>query len=67
MIKHENECVGCVDLGLPCMGAGCPNRDVMRFYCDRCGGEDTLYHYDGMQLCEGCIMELLDEVTADDE
>ena len=38
-VKIVNECVGCTGLGLPCIGGGCPNRKVERYYCDRCGAE----------------------------
>ena len=49
----ENECVDC---GRPCLGNACPNRNVTRFYCDRCGNETKLYHYDGEELCIDCII-----------
>lgn len=61
MIKTENECVGC---GLPCLGAGCPHRKVTRMYCDECGEETDLYHYDGQELCIDCIAKTLEKVTA---
>lgn len=54
MKKKENECVSC---GLPCLGNSCPNRNVIRFYCDRCGEEEILYHYDGEELCQHCLLE----------
>lgn len=58
MRKLEDECVGCKDLGLPCFGDSCPNRNVTRFYCDRCGEEDTLYHYDEYtELCQDCLLK----------
>lgn len=56
---YENECVGC---GLPCMGSACPNVNVPHFYCDRCGEEDTLYHYNGQELCLECIEKELEKV-----
>ena len=59
MIKKENECVDC---GLPCLGSSCPNRNVIRIYCDKCGDEGKIYHYDGEHLCIGCIEETLKEV-----
>lgn len=62
MKKIEDECVGCADLGLPCLGLGCPNRNVVRFYCDRCGCEDKLYHYNGEELCEECLLENFETV-----
>lgn len=63
MIKKENECVDC---GLPCLGSSCPNRNVIRIYCDKCGDEGKIYHYDGEHLCISCIEETLEEVDADD-
>lgn len=63
MIRRENECVDC---GLPCMGSSCPNRNVIRIYCDKCGEEGKIYHYDGEHLCISCIEESLQEVEADD-
>ena len=61
MKKIENECIDCPkELG--CMGDACPNRNVARFYCDRCGDENTLYHYDGEELCADCLIEQFDMV-----
>lgn len=60
MKKYENECVDC---GLPCMGSACPNRNVLRFYCDECGEEEELYNYDGRELCIECIKKDLEKVT----
>lgn len=59
MKKIENECVDC---GLPCLGSGCPYRNVTRFYCDECNDEAPLYHYDGQELCIECIKEKLEIV-----
>ncbi len=59
MKKIENECLGC---DLPCMGSSCPYRNVTRFYCDKCGDEAQLYHYDGKELCIDCIEKLLEKV-----
>lgn len=59
MIKRENECVDC---GLPCLGSSCPNRNVIRIYCDKCGEEGKIYHYDGEHLCITCIEDTLEEV-----
>lgn len=59
MIKKENECVDC---GLPCLGSSCPNRNVIRIYCDKCGEEGKVYHYDGEHLCITCIEDTLEEV-----
>ena len=59
MKKKENECVSC---GLPCLGNSCPNRNVVRFYCDRCGEEGKLYHYGSEELCGECLLEEFDVV-----
>jgi len=65
VIKKENECVGCPpEMG--CLGSSCPNRNVIRIYCDKCGDEGKIYHYDGEHLCISCIEETLEEVKADD-
>lgn len=56
MIKHENECVDC---GQPCLGDSCPNRNVIRYYCDGCEKETTIYEFDGAELCIDCIEQLL--------
>lgn len=59
MCKYENECVCC---DLPCMGTSCPNLNVPHYYCDDCGEEDTLYEFDGEELCINCIKNRLTEV-----
>ena len=62
MVKYENECVGCpTELG--CLGSACPNRNVPHLYCDECKDEvETLYHYDGKELCLECIEKMLEKV-----
>lgn len=62
MKKIENECVGCTDIGLHCLGISCPNRSVVRYYCDECGYEEKLYHYDGKELCVDCLLLEFDVV-----
>ena len=57
MKKIESECVGCTSVGLYCLGSSCPNRSVVRFYCDCCGYETKLHHYDGKELCKDCLAE----------
>ena len=63
MITYENQCAGC---DIPCIGAACSYRNVPCFYCDECGYEATLYHFDGEQLCLDCIKDRLDKVTEND-
>ena len=59
MKRIENECVGC---DLPCLGSSCPNKNVVRFYCDRCHEEAELYHYNGDEICSDCLLEEFDRV-----
>ena len=67
MRKVENECVGCVDVGFHCIGFGCPNRRVVRFYCDECGEEETLYHYEDSELCKECLIKKFEVVEGSEE
>lgn len=60
MQKTFNECVGCVRLGLHCIGKHCPNLNVKRFFCDNCDTEISageIYIYDGQELCEDCLKD----------
>lgn len=66
MIKYENECVGCTSLGLPCIGASCDKIHVPHSYCDKCGEEEELYHYNGMHMCMDCIKNSLIKVHLDE-
>lgn len=58
MKRVENDCVDC---GLPCLDS-CPYRSVIHYYCDECGNEDTLYKFDGEELCLDCVLERLETV-----
>ena len=61
MKRTENECVGCpTERG--CLGIGCPNRNVTRYYCDKCRNEAPLYNHNGKELCIDCIEESLEKV-----
>ena len=60
MKQIENECLDC---GKSCMGTSCPYNQVTRFYCDQCGCEETLYEFDGEELCIDCIKERLVKVN----
>lgn len=65
MKRIENECVDCA---LPCLGDSCPNRNVVRFYCDRCKDESyPLYHYEGEEICAACLLKDFDMVEGSDE
>ena len=64
MVRTENECCGCE---LPCIYESCPFWAVSRFYCDECDSEeDTLYWWDGQQLCLGCVEARLERVEYDE-
>lgn len=65
MIEYENECCNCAVPGYPCKGNLCLNMNVPHLYCDDCGEEDELYHYDGEELCIECIKERLEKVEID--
>ena len=61
MIKYENECVGCPpERG--CLGNACPNINVARYYCDKCGEEiDAYFDIDGEMVCDDCVHDVLAE------
>lgn len=65
MVVRENDCCGCASPGYPCIGISCELLRVPHFYCDRCGNEDTLYWFEGEQLCIECIKDDLEEVEAE--
>ena len=66
MRKIEDECVGCKSMGLPCLGNSCPNKNVIHYYCDHCGYEEKLYHYDDEEICEGCLLKHFEVVDGSD-
>lgn len=61
MIARINECVECPpEMG--CMGDSCPYRNILECTCDRCGeeiDEMTGYEYNGLQLCEECLLDAM--------
>lgn len=60
MKYYTNECVDC---GFPCRHEACPNYKVEHFRCDFCEEEDVvLYHYDGHEICENCLLKQFDIV-----
>ena len=57
MVYWENNCIKC-DY---CVGCGADHQAVL--VCDECGEEsETLYEYDGEQLCGDCVLKMLPEV-----
>lgn len=68
MIYYTNECVDCRGSGLPCLGNSCPNRNVMHSKCEFCKDEDVkLYHYNGYEICESCLLKEFEVVEGTDE
>ena len=63
MVEYEDECVGCSTIFGYCLGGACPNRNVPHWYCDECGEETYLYHFDGEELCISCIENRLERVN----
>ena len=66
MKRIENECVGCPS-EIGCIGSGCPYRNVVRYYCDRCKDETTLYHYYDEELCEECLLKEFEVVEGSED
>lgn len=64
MKKIENYCVGCTDMGLPCLGSSCSNSRTEVYYCDDCG-DVAEYILDGNDLCEKHAERYLKEVYND--
>lgn len=62
MVKYENECVDCAVPGYPCRGSACPLRKVPHFLCDKCKSEETLYEYEGQELCADCLLAKFEKV-----
>ena len=59
MIRIEDHCVGCPrEIG--CYGDSCSMRNVPVEYCDVCGSQ-AAYRYNGDDLCEPCLRDLLKE------
>ena len=63
--RIEDECIGCPP-NMGCIGNLCPYKNVVRYYCDKCGYEDVLYEWDDCELCLDCIEKLLDKVDGSD-
>ena len=63
MIRYEDNCTGCSTIFGSCRGASCPNRNVPVLVCDDCGSEvETLYDYDGDQVCAECLLGRVPQV-----
>ncbi len=65
MIYYTNECVNC---GLPCLGRSCKYNRVMHSKCEFCKEEDVkLYHYNGWEVCESCLLKEFEVVEGTEE
>lgn len=65
MKYYTNDCIDCK---LPCLFEVCPYYRVMHFRCDFCKEEDVkLYHYDGYEICEECLLNEFKVVEGLDE
>jgi hypothetical protein len=63
LIKTEESCALCTTDSYPCLGDGCPNKNIKVLYCDKCGCEvDKLYWLNDEQLCEDCVIDSLEVV-----
>ena len=67
MRKVVNECCNCAVPGYPCRGSSCPNRHVVRLYCDECKTEGKLYEFDGKELCGDCLLKEFPMVEGSDQ
>lgn len=65
--RIEDECCGCATESYPCIGSACPNRQVARYYCDKCEEEfepEALYvNEDGEELCTECFLSNYETVA----
>jgi hypothetical protein len=60
MKKFESDCVMC---GRPERCGSCRfNEKLPHYYCDKCEHQDTLYRYNGEELCIDCLIEKLEVV-----
>lgn len=67
MVRFIKECVGCTDIGLPCMGYGC-TQGYMEIKCDWCDCDaDELYKYYGDEICRDCLLGDLDKQEETEE
>ena len=64
----QDECCHC---GLPCKGDICPNRNVARYYCDKCKDEfdpeELFIDEDENELCDECLLSRYETVAQRNE
>lgn len=59
MVETRDECVEC---GKLCIDS-CPYKSIRHLRCDKCGNEvDTLYVFEGEELCADCVLDYLEKV-----
>lgn len=62
-VIEQNDCCDCAVPAYPCLGYSCPLRHAKHYYCDDCGDEvDTLYRFEGEELCGDCVVKRLEVV-----
>lgn len=63
MYYERDECCGCATESYPCLGRGCPNRNIPTWVCDECGDEydEPLEEINGKDYCPICAKKF-DEV-----
>lgn len=71
MIQETNDCVGCATEGYRCLGDICSYRHTKHYICDMCGQEidpeyESLYKFDGEELCLDCLIEKIPKVRKED-
>jgi hypothetical protein len=63
MVTYENQCCDCATESYPCIGDSCSMWRVKILVCDKCKQEvDTLYRYDGQELCYECFIKDLEVI-----
>ena len=67
MVKHESNCNGCTDIGLPCTHCGFGRKRAV-VYCDICGHiiNDSVYNVGGEHFCKECLLEHFYKGEAED-
>lgn len=65
MVRTESLCGGCQ--GMECMGSACPNYEITVLECDNCKKNETLYYFEGEELCLDCIVKRLKIVESVDD
>lgn len=63
-----DECCSCATESYPCLGSSCPNRNVVRYYCDRCKEEfypEELYQYESEEVCAECILKDFERIEVE--